>query len=208
MSTYNACRSLTSITIPASVTSIGDAAFAGCFDLASVNIPASVTSIGREAFQACNSLTLITIPEGVTFIGDHAFSGCSSLTSIIILANVISIGEDAFKGCKQVKNFYCYAIEIPTTSSDTFTDANISNATLHVPAESIGAYKSTAPWSGFGNIIALTEEETAIGFVTGNQKEQNVDALYDLNGRKISKLQRGINIVRSNDGSAKKVMVK
>ena len=96
---YN-CRSLTSITIPDNVTSIGDYAFYECRGLTSITIPDSVTSIGERAFYNCSSLTSVTIGDGVTSIGNYAFRGCSSLTSITIPDNVTSIGGSAFSGCK------------------------------------------------------------------------------------------------------------
>ena len=70
------------VTIPDSVTSIGNYAFSGCSSLTSVTIPDSVTSIGDYAFQSCSSLTSVTIPDSVTSIGDSAFYWCSSLTSV------------------------------------------------------------------------------------------------------------------------------
>ena len=75
--------SLTSITIPNSVTSIGYNAFENCSSLTSITIPNSVTSIGGGAFRECYSLTSITIPESVTSIGGGAFENCSSLTSVV-----------------------------------------------------------------------------------------------------------------------------
>lgn len=61
---------------------IMDYAFEGCTLLTSVTIPDSITSIGEGAFYNCNSLTSITIPNNVTSIGDFAFRNCSSLTTI------------------------------------------------------------------------------------------------------------------------------
>ena len=98
-SAFFGCDSLTSITIPDGVTSIGEFAFYGCDSLTSITIPDGVTSIGTHAFSGCSSLTSITIPDGVTSIGTYAFSDCSSLTSITIPDGVTSIGEFAFYGC-------------------------------------------------------------------------------------------------------------
>ena len=81
------CTSLTSVTIPDSVTSIRYQAFYYCSSLTSITIPNSVTSIGSYAFYGCSSLTSVTIPDSVTDIGYQAFNNCSSLTSIIVDGN-------------------------------------------------------------------------------------------------------------------------
>ena len=94
------CRSLTSINIPDSVTSIGNEAFSWCESLTSINIPESVTSIGNEAFSWCESLTSIIIPKSVTSIGNEAFSWCESLTSINIPESVIKMEGNPFAGWK------------------------------------------------------------------------------------------------------------
>ena len=78
---FRDCTSLTSITIPNSVTSI-TCAFFGCTSLTSVTIPDSITKIGSSAFYDCDSLTSVTIPNSVTLIDGGAFYHCRSLTSI------------------------------------------------------------------------------------------------------------------------------
>ena len=93
---------LTSMTIPNSVTSIGEGAFYICTSLTSVTIGNSVTSIGKGAFKDCSSLTSVIIPNSVTSIGDAAFGGCSSLTSVTIGESVTSIGESTFEGCSSL----------------------------------------------------------------------------------------------------------
>ena len=100
------CNSLTSVTIPDSVTSIGNSAFESCSNLTSVTIPDSVTSISYGAFQGCDNLTSVTIPDSVTSICNRAFLDCGNLTSIVIPDSVISIGDSAFEGC----NFSSFTI--------------------------------------------------------------------------------------------------
>lgn len=94
--------SATSVTIPNSVTSIGDKAFYICPNLTSVIIPNTVTSIGKNAFNKCDSLTSVNIPYGVTSIGEHAFGDCSNLILVTIPNSVTSIGANAFKGVKNI----------------------------------------------------------------------------------------------------------
>lgn len=62
-----------SVTIPGSITRIGDRAFADCDKLESVDLPSNLKTIGKEAFYRCGSLRSVTIPESVTSIGPHAF---------------------------------------------------------------------------------------------------------------------------------------
>ena len=70
---------------------IGNSAFFWCSSLTSITIPPSVTAIGKEAFFWCSSLTSVTIPPSITSIGSGAFSWCSSLTSIAIPPSVNTI---------------------------------------------------------------------------------------------------------------------
>lgn len=102
---FSRCRSLTSLAIPSSVTSIGDYAFSGCSSLTSLEIPTSVTSIGGYAFSGCSSLASLAIPSSVTSIDDCAFAGCSSLASLAIPSSVVSIGDCAFDKCSSLASF-------------------------------------------------------------------------------------------------------
>lgn len=153
MAFYN-CSSLTSITIPFSVWNIEYATFYGCSNLTSITFN-SVTNIGDSAFYGCSSLTSITFPNSVTSIALSAFSYCSNLKSLTIPNSVTSIGDFAFANCKDLTDVYCYAENVPSAGSDTFKDSFLEYATLHVPANSVNAYKTTEPWNFFGTIVPL-----------------------------------------------------
>ena len=92
------CSALAKVTIPQSVTSIGDGAFQNS-SLTDVSIPQGVTSIGEDAFYQCYGLTSVTIPQSVTSIGKEAFSECRNLQSLTIKDAATSIGESAFAFC-------------------------------------------------------------------------------------------------------------
>ena len=85
---------------------IENKAFYNCRSLTSVTIPDSVTSIGGSAFSYCTSLTSVTIPDGVTSINSGAFYNCTSLKSVTIGNNVKSIGYGAFRDCTALKTVY------------------------------------------------------------------------------------------------------
>ena len=91
---FDMCSNLTSVTIPDSVTSIGNYAFSDT-GLTSITIPDSVTNIGIGVFE-WSELTSITIPDSVTSIGDSAFTYSYSLTSVTLPDSVTSIGNYAF----------------------------------------------------------------------------------------------------------------
>ncbi len=109
------CASLKSVSIPDSVTSIGNYVFKGCTELTSVSIPNSVASMGYGVFYDCTGLTNIEIPNSITSIGDYAFEGCTGLTNVSIPNSVNSIGWSAFNGCTALTS-----IEIP----DSVTSIN------------------------------------------------------------------------------------
>lgn len=154
---FYGCSGLTSISIPNSLKIIGESAFNQCSSLTTITIPDGVTSIGSSAFSACSALACVHIPKSLTVIADYTFYYCRSLTSISIPKNITNIGYSAFISC-QLSDVYCYAEEVPSTSS-SFTLALVSKATLHVPAASLEAYKATAPWSKFGTIVAIDEPD-------------------------------------------------
>lgn len=129
------CASRTGITIPNTVTSIGDNAFCN-WQGTSITIPAGVTSIGMGAFLWCWNLESIEIPDKVTSIGGGAFFNCRNLQTIILNSNPY-IGEEAF-----VKYNYN-----PDTQQETVSYPNSVTMNLAANADETGAYK----WMTFNN---------------------------------------------------------
>ena len=88
---FNYCDNLINITLPSSVTVIGDNAFNSCSNLTSINILSGVTIIESFAFEGCSSLTNIIIPSGVTLILFGAFEDCHSLESVTFQGTIQNI---------------------------------------------------------------------------------------------------------------------
>ena len=136
---YGSPSSLQSITIPDSVTSIGNGAFWGCESLHSVTIPDSVTSIGDSAFSGCESLQSVTIPESVTSIGNWAFSGCESLHSVTIPDSVTSIGDRAFERCLSLQSVTILPNSVTSIGDSAFVDcSSLRSVTIPDSVTSIG----------------------------------------------------------------------
>ena len=123
---FEGCSSLTSLTIPSSVTSIGFSAFSGCSGLTSLTIPSSVTRIGQSAFEGCSGLTSLTISSSVTEICDYVFKGCSGLTSLTIPSSVTSIGYKVFSGCSGLTSLTIPS-SVTSISSGAFLFCGLTN---------------------------------------------------------------------------------
>ena len=87
------------IRVEEGVSSIGDAVFNAFSSVSEVSLPSSLRTIGIESFWLCSGITEMEIPDGVVSIGDAAFSACQGLKKITIPKSVRTIGEDAFKSC-------------------------------------------------------------------------------------------------------------
>ena len=90
------CGKITEITLPSTIKTIGEDAFAWS-SLNKINIPEGVTSLGKSCFDH-SSLREIVLHEGLTTIPQKEFYSCKYLRTVTMSDNVTSIGEYAFEG--------------------------------------------------------------------------------------------------------------
>jgi hypothetical protein len=140
------------VTIPESVTSIGDDAFynTGIFNDNS-NWENGALYISNCLVDAETSLSgAYTIKNGTRLIADYVFQGRSSLTSVTIPNSVTSIGISAFSGCNSITSITCKATTPPTLGSHNML---YKVTAVYVPADSVEAYKTDTNWSYYSNVI-------------------------------------------------------
>ena len=129
-----------SVTLPNTVKTIGEEAFAGCYLLTSITLPNSVVTIGDWAFAGCE-MAIFTIPDSVTTLGDGAFSGCDKLKSITIpnsITTIVTGSQDCcFADCDALRDVYYAGTEqqwkdMLTIDDDLEIDLGFnSNVTIH-----------------------------------------------------------------------------
>ncbi len=170
---FSDCTSLTSISLPSSLTSIGDWAFSNT-GISSVSIPEGITDIKGRVFNSCQNLISIVFPSSLKYIGEYAFAGCASLSKINLPESLETIGKESFSYCPLIKNvtipasvniigegvfMNCNELESVTMknanpadiASNTFS--NCDNAILYVPRGSRTRYLTEYFWKDFKEII-------------------------------------------------------
>ena len=148
---FKGCSGLTSLTLPATITTIGKYAFEDCTGLTSLNLPAGITSIGRRAFGGCSGLTSLTLPAGITSISDEAFYLCSGLTSLTLPAGITSIGSAAFCGCSGLTSLALPAGITEIGGSAFFACSGLTSLTLPAGITEIG-YQAFSYCSGLTSL--------------------------------------------------------
>ena len=121
------------MTIPNSVTNIGNDAFYDCSNLTNIIIPNSVTSIGEMAFKWCDNLTNIIIPNSVAYIGYNVFDNCHALATVTFEGKTIAIvqsmtnyeGWFTFAGPNDLVTVYCSDGSFTVTQACILKDTDI-----------------------------------------------------------------------------------
>ncbi|WP_257668714.1 leucine-rich repeat protein [Parapedobacter tibetensis] len=170
------------LTIPETVAIIGNNSFQGT-QLKSLVLPDAVTTIGNNAFQNITTLTSIDLGDQVTSIGNNAFRGVTALETLELPATVTAIGDGAFQGMTGLKALVINNPEpiIFSSQKNVFTDIDLANCLLYVPANAVQDYKDFDLWNAFANIKAIgsdANEQTLEGF---HDITATVGAVVELN---------------------------
>ena len=141
-------RGLTSLVLPNSVNDIANNAFRMCGALKTIQLPSCLEIINNSTFYGCVILESIVIPEGVTYLDSYAFGACYQLSSVSLPSTLLSLSHDVFNGCTMLTT-----IELPDAlyciGREAFKDCS-SLTSLHI-SENVTLF-GNEPFSGCSNL--------------------------------------------------------
>lgn len=150
--TFALCHALPFIVIPNSVSDISSEAFVECRVFRSIAIPNSVVSIVSNSIRSCFALTSIAIPSSITSLDSYVIPYCYALTSITIPNSVTSIGSSAFNGCyANITIDLSSATAVPTLNGELSSSFN--HPTILVPLALLSDFQSATNWSQYANFM-------------------------------------------------------
>lgn len=162
-SAFKDCTSLTAVTIPSGLTksgSLGSGAFSGCSALTTVQFGSGLTSIPGALFEG-TGLKTVTLPESVTSIGSWAFANCAKLEQVSFPAGLTSIDLGAFENCTALT-----AVTLPKRLTELGNEVFANCSAL----KSVWIPKSLTYNKGFGGSFKGCTALTDITFETGITK--------------------------------------
>ena len=148
---FSDCPNLMDVSLPTSLTTLGDWAFYRDGALQEANMPEAVRRVGAATFAFCTGLAKVEIPRGMKSIAQHAFYYCTALNEVVIPGSVDQIGEYTFAYCTGLTKVQMEGVPIAITE-DVFEGVDVSACTLVVPTDQVEAYKEAEVWRNF-NIV-------------------------------------------------------
>lgn len=148
--------SLQHINIPNSIQRIERFSFRYCYNMRTFSLPKGIESVGESAFSNIYPLYKITLPDGIQRIDTSCFTNSYNISRINIPDTITLIGTQAFTSCYSLTDIYVYSTIPPTYVYANTFPTNAQNFLIHVPAESVDAYKAASGWSNFAdNIVPM-----------------------------------------------------
>lgn len=232
------CDSLTSVVLPEGLTHMEGSVFSYCSSLASLSIPAATENISEGAFEGCTGVTSFhvdeanpnystegtvlfnknknkiiyalghiedyKVPASVDTIGASSFQDQSDLIYLTLPEGLKKIKEAAFSNSDKIKYVYAYMRE--PEPLERFSFVKVPGAVLYVPQGCTKNYLCYSSWRIFDiQEFDVTGTDVKSAVVGDDAKEV---ARYTVNGQRIKSPTRGINIVKYDDGTVKRVVVK
>ena len=147
-----------------SSTTLAKQMFSSCSSLKEISIPTTITQLGDGAFYGCSSLASFDIHEGITRIGSTCFVNCSSLESVHIPASVSYIGSDCWKGCNKITTVtFDPDCQVTHIYAHTFSGAAITELTLPNSVQQVGQNAFTC-----SNLVTINLGAGFVGFNASN----------------------------------------
>ena len=192
--------SITSITIPSTITTLSSCAFINCSSLKKVVLPSTLRSIDFGCFAYCRSLEQIDIPDNTSTISEWAFGGCSSLRSIVLPSKMTTLSRAVFyqsglesieipntinwmfEGCLEtntLKHVKMYARDITKVSYTESCFGDVSDTELLVPIHSKQQYQEYYPWMNFKALAEFGYSVTLSASEGGYVSSSHDVVLYD-----------------------------
>ena len=139
------------VNIPYGVTGVGRDCFRDCSSLTSVTLPESVTSLEYGCFWGC-SFTSISLPSTLTSIGEYCFRNCA-ITSITIPESIISLQLQCFVGCSSLILATVLPAIPPSLGAQAFSFGH-SSFNIKVRSPYVNAYKAATNWNAYASKIS------------------------------------------------------
>lgn len=223
----NRCKNLKRIVIGSGCKHIERNAFDNCTEATELILGDNIEDIGYQAFRSLKSVTELQFPKNLKFLYDYAFSftwslkeavlpeglewlcggalnRCDALERVVMPASLTWVGQEPFSNCGAMTELVSMAENPVGLTTELFNDATkYQTVTLYVPEGCIDNYRNANIWQKFVNIEEMPN--TSIDGVQ-TKTEAAVEAIYTIDGKRLSQMQNGVNIVRMSDGTTRKII--
>ncbi len=168
-----ASAAMTEITLPSTITAIGDSAFGNCSALATVNVSSTSLTVGNSSFSGCSALStesVAAIAALTTTYGENAFYGCSSVASVTFPTTVTAIGDGAFNECSALESIvltYPSETQFPAITDTTFPSQFLTDGGKSITVEyAVNVAGLPEGWSSYSVANGEKGEADNIVYVT------------------------------------------
>ncbi len=197
-------NNLTEVVIPNSVTYMDECVFGWCKGLKNAVLGDGLKMLASWTFESCTYLETVTLGNSITTIGYYVFGQCDNLKEVTIPASVTHLYEGVFSNCISLAKVTSLNPEPPICDKNAFYNIPYSSV-LYVPQNSKSQYAVADLWKDFNYIEEL--ESDGIDHVS-SQTNAEIIGNYSIDGQQISTPQKGVNIIRYADGTSRKVLMK